>query len=210
MIVSLLLFLAAFAGLSATLALPQWSALTLPAAALALLTFALLLASLARRRAKRARRACRTGPKPADNWVLLDGSNVMFWQQNLPRIETVREVVRHFERLGHTVAVVFDASAGHRLVERYLDDRAFAQLLDLPESQVFVVPSGTPADPYLLSAAARVGARIVTNDRFRDWTDAHPEQSRPEALIRGGYRRGALWLDLPPPPRPSPLSPSVP
>ena len=35
----------------------------------------------------------------------------------------------------------------------------------------------------------------VTNDRFRDWADVHPEVREPGHLIRGGYRDGVLWLD---------------
>ena len=38
----------------------------------------------------------------------------------------------------------------------------------------------------------------MTNDRYRDWAEAHPELSAPGYLIRGGYRAGKLWLDLDP------------
>ena len=41
-----------------------------------------------------------------------------------------------------------------------------------------------------------MGARIVSNDRFRDWEDRHPEVRDPGRLIPGGYRDGVLWLAL--------------
>lgn len=41
-----------------------------------------------------------------------------------------------------------------------------------------------------------MGARIVTNDRYRDWAEAHPEIATPGHLIRGGWREGKLWLAI--------------
>ncbi len=42
-----------------------------------------------------------------------------------------------------------------------------------------------------------MGAIVITNDRFRDWAYTFPEVRRKGHLVRGGYRAGALWLDLP-------------
>jgi len=36
---------------------------------------------------------------------------------------------------------------------------------------------------------------VVSNDRFRDWAEAHPEVLEPGRLIRGGFRGGKLWLE---------------
>ena len=59
-----------------------------------------------------------------------------------------------------------------------------------------VVSKGTPADPTILAAARDLGAQIVTNDRFRDWAEAHPEVTEAGHLVRGGYPSGKLWLSL--------------
>jgi hypothetical protein len=59
-----------------------------------------------------------------------------------------------------------------------------------------VVNKGNPADPTILAAARDLKARIVSNDRYRDWTESHPEVAKPGHVIRGGYRDGNLWLDL--------------
>jgi hypothetical protein len=74
-----------------------------------------------------------------------------------------------------------------------------------------VVPKGTPADPTILAAARDLGAPVLTNDRYRDWAEAHPEIRTPGHLIRGGYRDGGLHLDLPEEtPRPAPGQPHAP
>jgi hypothetical protein len=42
--------------------------------------------------------------------------------------------------------------------------------------------------------AGHRGRRIVTNDRFRDWAEAHPEILEPGFLIWSGMRDGKVWL----------------
>ena len=155
------------------------------------------------RRDTRSPREQRHGNRPAKrrqstelrNPILVDGSNVMHWKDDRPQIIPVQLVIAELKRRGFTPGVVFDANAGYKLSGRYMNEREFAYLLDLPESQVFVVPKGTQADPYLLDAARGFSARVVTLDRFRDWAEAHPEVKEPGFLIRGGYRNsGEFWL----------------
>lgn len=129
-----------------------------------------------------------------EDWVLIDGSNVMHWQDNTPRLETVRTVVDQVRDLGYVPGVVFDANAGWKLAGRYLHDEDFARLLGIETRQVLVVAKGTQADPFLLQTAREFGARIVTNDRFRDWSEAHPEVQTPGFLIHGAAVEGAIRL----------------
>lgn len=135
-------------------------------------------------------------PKAGPAYVVLDGSNVMHWKDGTPQIETQREVVSAVKAKGMTPGAVFDANAGYKIMGKYQHDRALGRLLDLPQDRVFVVPKGTQADPFVLASAHDLGARIVTNDRFRDWAQAHPEVAIPGHLIRGGYCDGALWPDF--------------
>ena len=79
---------------------------------------------------------------------------------------------------------------------RYRHDGAMASLLGLPVAQVMVVPKGQVADGWILAAARDLGAPVVTNDRYRDWAEVHPEVTEPGRLIRGGVREGKIWLDL--------------
>lgn len=137
-----------------------------------------------------------SGLRSADpSYVIVDGSNVMHWKGGTPSLDPVRAVLRDLSAQGLTPGVIFDANAGYKIADRYLDDRAFASLLDLSAENAVVVPKGTQADEYILDAARKMRARIVTNDRFRDWVDRFPEVREAGLLIRGGYRDGALWLD---------------
>lgn len=132
---------------------------------------------------------------PAPVMVVLDGSNVMHWQEGAPSLEPVKSVIAALTGRGVVPGVIFDASAGYRIGPRYLDDRDFARLLSLPEDRVLTVPKGTPADAYILAAARRLKARVVTNDRYRDWAGQFPEVAEPGFLIRGGMRGGSVWLE---------------
>lgn len=165
--------------------LPEWAWIYLVALPVGLVACLLILLRRPRRQ-----------PTPAAvTQVIVDGSNVMHWDGGAPSLDPVRAVVRNIEAQGMTPGVIFDANAGYKIGDRYMDDEVFAQLLGLPHSNVLVVPKGTSADSFILEAARRTGARIVTNDRFRDWQDRFPEVQVPETLIRGGFRNGVLWLE---------------
>lgn len=145
--------------------------------------------------------ALRALTKRRKRWVILDGSNVMYWRDATPQIETLQEVILELRTAGYTPGVVFDANAGYLLSGKYQHDGALAKSLGLPEERVMVVPKGSPADPAILTAALDLGARVVTNDRYRDWAEQHPEVNEPGHLIQGGYKAGKLWLNASEPAR---------
>lgn len=145
-----------------------------------------------------ARKAQKSALKPDQTWIVVDGSNVMYWRDGVPQLNTVRKVVQRLVALGYAPGVMFDANAGYLLTGRYMHDGALGQGLGLPMDRVMVVPKGVPADPYILTAARDLKARIVTNDRYRDWAGDHPEVAVAGYLICGDFRDGGLWLDLPP------------
>ncbi|MBI1220100.1 MAG: hypothetical protein GC186_16305 [Rhodobacteraceae bacterium] len=146
----------------------------------------LLIGALLLARALRARRKL---------WIVVDGSNVLHWHPTGPRLEAVTAVVAELSRRGFAPVVWFDANAGYLVANRYLGPAPFARLLGLPERQVYVAPKGTPADPLLLHGANLLGARVVTNDRFRDWAAAHPRVTEPGYLIRGRVEGERVVLD---------------
>jgi Zc3h12a-like Ribonuclease NYN domain len=158
---------------------------------LALIAAALLVAFLvlwARRGRAKAK------PTVKEDWILVDGSNVMHWQDGVADLATLQAVVAKLKDLGYFPGVVFDANAGWKLQGRYLHDGHLARLLGLESRQVMVVPKGSQADPFLLETARDFGVRIVTNDRFRDWAETNPEVREPGFLIRGGLNDGQVWL----------------
>ncbi|MDT8326933.1 MAG: hypothetical protein RQ750_06030 [Roseovarius sp.] len=133
------------------------------------------------------------------HWIVIDGSNVMHWGENgTPALAPLHATIRDFRSVGITPVVWFDANVGYKLKDRYMGAYAMARALDLPVSQVRIAPSGTPADPLLLQEAVRLGARVVTNDRFRDWAETHPEVERPGFLLHGRMAGNGVSLDVDP------------
>ena len=161
---------------------PEWATLAFP-----VFVAALFLLGRAIVRARAARKA----------WILVDGSNVMHWQDNTPNLVTVRAVVDRIKAAGFAPHVVFDANAGYLLSGRYRNEVSLARDIGLLPRFVTVVPKGMQADPLLLDTARFRRAKIVTNDRFRDWADRYPEVANPGHLLRGTMRGGELALDLP-------------
>ena len=182
-----LLFLISGAACIAALMLPGWSDFVMLAGPCALASLILLLRAALRGQGWR---------RPRAKWILIDGSNVLYWKDGTPQIEALCDVVRHLADRGYTPGVVFDANAGYLVSGKYLHHGAMSALVGLPEDRVLVVPKGTPADMYLLASARDLGARIVTNDRYRDWAEAHPEVGVSGHLVRGGFGDKGLWLDL--------------
>lgn len=137
----------------------------------------------------------RPAPAPqAGARVIIDGSNVMHWADGRPALDPVLAVVAEVTRQGLTPGVIFDANVGYKLGDRYQDDAELARKLGLPAAQVLVVPKGTQADDYILRAARDLNARVVTNDRYRDWKETYPDVVSDQVLLRGSYREGRLHL----------------
>jgi hypothetical protein len=183
-----LLAMISISGVIASFANPKWSDLLLLAGPCTIASLLLIMSRLSGR--TKAQNA------PARKAIVIDGSNVMYWKNDTPKISTVREVVNHLTSLGFETGVMFDANAGYVLSGSYQHDGKFGDLLGLPTDRIMVVPKGTPADPYILKAARDLGARIVTNDRYRDWMEDFPEIAEPDYLIKGNYTSGKLWLSL--------------
>lgn len=184
------LFLISCAGLVAAVfagegALTEWVAL---AVLTAFASGLIWLWSLRRPRAP-------ASPAKRADRILVDGSNVMYWQGDEPKIETLRIAVAALSTSGKSVGIIFDASAGYRLAGRYLGEAELAAALGLPLYDVFVVPKGSVADEYLLKAARQMGAAIVTNDRYRDWAHSYPEVRVKGRLIGGRVVKGELRLE---------------
>lgn len=144
-----------------------------------------------------------TPPRP---WVVVDGSNVLYWQRRGPDLGSVAVVVAGVTARGLAPLVWFDANIGARLGDASLGAADLAARLGLPADRIALAPRGTPADPLLLAQARDLEARVVSNDQFRQWQKAHPEIRNPGRLVRGRIDREApsgqgLWLDLPQRPR---------
>lgn len=164
-------------------------------AALLIWMRAAFAARLPKRRRRRPRRAQR--PVQQRRWVVIDGSNVMFWEDETPSLSAVTAVVGEVRRAGLTPLVWFDANAGYKLADRYMNPRDLSRAIGVSAKQVRVAPKGSPADPLLLDDAAKLESGVVSNDRYRDWVTRFPEVIRPEVMVRGRVEGGMALLDWP-------------
>ena len=119
---------------------------------------------------------------------------MIYWQDNTPQLAPLLQVVHDLSRRGMKPGVVFDANIGYKLTGKFMGERDLSRMLSLPRDQILVVPKGEQADPFLLETARDLNARIVTNDRYRDWADRFPDVAKPEKLITGEMRDGRVWL----------------
>ena len=50
------------------------------------------------------------------------------------------------------------------------------------------MPAGTDADFFIIQLADQLGARVVTNDRYKDYAERHPwiqERRIPYMIVKG-------------------------
>ena len=137
----------------------------------------------------------RTRRKRQGTWIVVDGSNVLYWDRETPKIESVREIVKVLKAAGFLPVVWFDANVGYLIEDRYLGPLPLSDRLGLSHRCVFVAGKGIPADPLLLELAEDLGARVVTNDRFRDWEEQFPRIREAGFLVRGYIRGDEIGLE---------------
>jgi hypothetical protein len=94
---------------------------------------------------------------------IVDGSNVAHSTEGAaPRLANIAIMRDKLIEKGFQPVLVVDAALRHQI-----DDRAgYEKMVDAGE--VKQAPAGTDADYFILSFARELGARVVSNDRFRD------------------------------------------
>lgn len=118
--------------------------------------------------------------------IVIDGTNVLYWDGNEPALWTLREVVDALTKRGYAPYVFLDASSRHHLKDKSLTPKAFAKALALKPSRVMVCPAGTEADTFILKFAKAEKLPIVSNDRFSD----RAQQVKGIKLIKGVIANG--------------------
>ena len=129
-------------------------------------------------------------------WIILDGSNILYWQDKAPSFKGVQMVVDFVKRKGYEPIVWFDANAGHLVQDRFLGPRELASQLGVSRKQVFVAPKGTPADLLLLNDARSKKVPVISNDKFRDWEKDFPQLKNDGFLLSTKSRDGNIVLEL--------------
>lgn len=117
--------------------------------------------------------------------IVVDGSNIAYLEttkDGKPTVDAIEKVRGQLETMGYRPIVIVDAALWHQVDDR---DR-LNKLID--EGVVNQAPAGTDADYFVLETARRENARIVTDDRYRNYADRFPssEERRTPVMIVDG------------------------
>jgi len=118
----------------------------------------------------------------------------MYWNGNKPQLSVLLTLIIALQKKGMSFSVFIDAATRHSL-----EDSKDVDLLDeilSHESGMFTeVTGGVPADRFILfKAKKRKTTRIITNDRFRDHSEAFPFVNEDGRLLKGAVSEGAIML----------------
>jgi hypothetical protein len=139
--------------------------------------------------------------------VVVDGSNIATEGRTTPSLDQLDQAVRQYlhEHPGANVTVVVDASFGHRIEpsERAAFEQAVAH------GELVSPPAGAigRGDAFLLRIAERIGARVLSNDSFREFHAEHPWLFDEDRLVGGTPVPGVGWIFTPRRPVRGPLTP---
>ncbi len=126
-------------------------------------------------------------------YIVVDGSNVMYWSGE-PSVLVLVRVLGELAKAGLIPIVYFDANVGYKLWGRHANSRYVAAKLDIDPRRIVVVPKGVTADEVLLETAVDNGLKVVSNDRFLDWRVKYPKAGMKGFSVKGEWRQGSVML----------------
>ena len=98
--------------------------------------------------------------------VVIDASNVAFFNKNeegKPQFSNIMAAVNALEEGGDEFVIIADASLRHEID----DKESFLKLLE--NENVEEVPAGNDADHFIIELANNENAKILSNDKYRDY-----------------------------------------
>lgn len=117
--------------------------------------------------------------------VVIDGANVAYEEKSgggKPKLSNLLKVRGELEERGFDTIIVIDASLKYEIDDQHQLEKLIAS------QQIRQVPAGTDADFFILEIADTCGARIVTNDQYRDYKERYPwipERRLPYMIVNG-------------------------
>jgi predicted nucleic acid-binding protein len=117
--------------------------------------------------------------------IIIDGANVAYEERSAggrPKLSNLLKVRRELEERGFEALILVDASLKYDI-----DDQKQLESL-IASQQVRQVPAGTDADFFIIQLAEQLDARIVTNDRYKDYAERFPwipERRLPYMIVKG-------------------------
>ena len=117
--------------------------------------------------------------------VVIDGANVAYEERSAggkPKLSNLLKVRRELEERGFEAVIIVDASLKYGI-----DDQAQLETL-IRSQQIRQVPAGTDADYFIIQFADQLDARVVTNDRYKDYAEQYPwvaQRRMPYMIVKG-------------------------
>ena len=117
--------------------------------------------------------------------VVIDGANVAYEERSAggkPKLSNLLKVKRELEERGFEAVIIVDASLKYDI-----DDQAQLETL-MRSQQIRQVPAGTDADYFIIQFADQLDARVVTNDRYKDYAEQYPwvtQRRMPYMIVKG-------------------------
>jgi hypothetical protein len=117
--------------------------------------------------------------------IVIDGANVAYEEKSAggkPKLSNLLKVRRELEERGFEAVILVDASLKYDI-----DDQSQLETL-IQSQQVRQVPAGTDADFFIIQLAGQLDARVVTNDRYKDYVEQYPwisERRLPYMIVKG-------------------------
>lgn len=132
----------------------------------------------------------------AGRTILVDGTNVCFWNRNDASLAPVLALAKALDAEGADWQACFDASTRHHLAKGGNgDDAAYEELLRTRPGRFAEAPGRTCADVFLLeAAAAEPRSVVITNDRYRDHEGRYPFVKDRRRFAPGGVFRNQLCI----------------
>lgn len=101
---------------------------------------------------------------------VIDGSNVMFWQDGSPPdLNNVRLVIEKIKPFCKNILVVFDPSYRHKVSMPEITADELSEILGVEKNFITIAPAGAAADDLILQIANERRGVVVTNDRYSQY-----------------------------------------
>ena len=104
--------------------------------------------------------------------VIIDAANVAHFHKeegSKAKLKNITLAVKALEEGGHDFLIIADASLRHNID----DKETFVRLVN--DGIIDEVPVGTIADHYILDLAYEEDAKVLSNDKFRDFMSEFPD-----------------------------------
>ena len=117
--------------------------------------------------------------------VIIDGANVAYEERSAggkPKLANLLRVRGELDGRGFEAVNIVDASLKYDI-----DDQSQLETL-IRSQQVRQVPAGTDADYFIIQLAEQFKARVVTNDRYKDYLEQYPwitDRRLPYMIVKG-------------------------